>query len=136
MDYAFILPFVIGVALTAASLLVFQILGLHRDRGASSTTLIAIALFYVVFSVEHGTVRVVIIQSALAFSFIALAMAGYRRSLWLVVAGLAGHGIYDIFAHSADWNPAPGWWGPFCLAVDLMLAGALAHWIRRGDVQA
>lgn len=125
-----------GLGLALAGLAGMRLVGLHADRGAHSVVLIAIAAFYVVFAGEHGQAGEIAFQSLLALVFTALALLGYRRSLWWVVAGLAVHGIYDIAFHGHGANPAPAWWGPFCLGVDVMLALGLAVWIRRGAVRA
>ena len=47
--------------------------------------------------------------------------------LWLIVAGLAMHGIYDFFHGHFFTNPGvPAWWPEFCLAYDVMVAIYLA----------
>lgn len=133
---AIFMPLLLGTVLTASTLLVMRLVGMHAERGAHSAALIAIALFYVVFAVEHGGPREIAFQGVLALLFVGLALFGFRKSLWWVVAGLVLHGVYDIAFHGHAANPAPEWWGPFCLAVDLILALALAVWIRRGQTPA
>ncbi|NBC19700.1 MAG: hypothetical protein GVY06_01415 [Alphaproteobacteria bacterium] len=133
---AILVALLAGIGLALAALSGMRLVGLHADRGVHSVVLIAIAVFYVVFAVEHGEAGEIAFQSLLALAFTALALLGYRRSLWWVVAGLALHGVYDIAVHGHGANPAPDWWGPFCLGVDLMLALGLAVWIRRGAVRA
>lgn len=132
----FAIPALIGMGLTGAALAAMRVTGLHAERGAQAAALIAIALFYIVFAVEHGGAADIAVQSLLALVFVALALWGFQRSLWWVVVGLGAHGIYDVAFHGHAANPAPDWWGPFCLGVDLVLAATLAVWIRRGEVRA
>jgi hypothetical protein len=37
--------------------------------------------------------------------FTAAAAIGFRTTLWVVVAGLAGHGVFDFFHHALIENP-------------------------------
>ncbi len=72
--------------------------------------------------------------------FAALALAAFRRSLWIAVAGMAAHGLFD-FTHSLFLrNPGvPAWWPGFCLAFDvtaaLFLGALLVKRSRREAVQ-
>ena len=57
-----------------------------------------------------------------------VAIAGFKFNVWLVVAALAAHGVFDFFHASMITNPGvPAWWPSFCLAYDagaaLFLAG-------------
>ena len=67
--------------------------------------------------------------------FAALAIAGFRTSLWLVVAGLAGHGVLDVFYPSlVAGRGVPAFWPAFCMAYDVIAAACLALLLvfRRG----
>ena len=56
--------------------------------------------------------------------------------MWIVVAGLAGHGIFDALHGYLVENPGvPAWWPAFCLAFDLGAAGSLA-WLSRLRIPA
>jgi hypothetical protein len=60
-------------------------------------------------------------------------VVGFNRSSWLVVAALAGHGVFDFVHHFFIENPGvPHWWPGFCLALDVTLAVWLA--IRLGNL--
>jgi len=126
------LPFAIGIGLTICLLFVAWGLGLEKDRGVWVTTMISIASFYVLFAVQYGDLKTILIQIGIALTFIGLALFGYKRSLYWVAAALLLHAIYDgiMFGH----DPAPEWWGPFCLAVDFLLAAALFYWIKTGHI--
>ena len=66
-----------------------------------------------------------------AIIFIAAAGLGFRRTAWIVVAGLAGHGVFDFFHHGVITNPGvPVWWPGWCLAYDVTAAIYLAILIR------
>lgn len=68
----------------------------------------------------------------IAAAFFALAVAGFRTSLWLVVAALAAHGVFDFFHHRLIRNPGvPPWWPGFCLACDVLAAVFLALLLLR-----
>jgi hypothetical protein len=108
-------------------------LGYATRQGRSlrfySTVLIVIALGYVLFAAMAGTARTIVIESAIAAVFIAVAVAGARSSnLWdaglLMAAGLAAHGGYDLVHSAVVTNPVvPAWWPLFCGVVDLVLGG-------------
>ena len=62
-------------------------------------------------------------------------MVGFKRSSWVVIAALAGHGVFDFVYHFFIENPGvPHWWPGFCLAFDVTLAIWLV--IRRGKLGA
>ncbi|HEX4935166.1 MAG TPA: hypothetical protein VFV33_18405, partial [Gemmatimonadaceae bacterium] len=64
---------------------------------------------------------------------VALAVWGFKSSLWIVAAALAAHGIFDLVHGEAIANPGvPVWWPPFCLAYDVTAACYLAWLLRRG----
>ncbi len=63
-------------------------------------------------------------ESLIASAFFVLAVAGFKKNLWLIVTALAAHGIFDFFHHLLIQNPGvPVWWPGFCLSFDV-LAGA------------
>jgi hypothetical protein len=72
------------------------------------------------------------IESAVAGTFVVLAVVGFKKNLWLVVAALAGHGIFDFFHHLIIQNPGvPMWWPGFCLSFDILAGGFLAVLLLR-----
>ena len=74
-----------------------------------------------------GSGRAVVVESLIAGVFVAAASLGFRRSLWLVAAALAAHGVQDLFHAHLVANPGvPTWWPAFCSAYDLAAAGYLA----------
>ena len=60
-----------------------------------------------------------------------VAVIGFKTSLWIVAAALAGHGLFDSVHPWLIANPGvPAWWPGFCFAYDVaagaILAGLLA----------
>ncbi|MBV48506.1 hypothetical protein GLP59_10030 [Sulfitobacter sp. M220] len=93
----------------------------------------AIALFCQVFKIQTGVTVEIVVHTGLAEGFVALASFGARTSSWILAAALLAHGIFDVFAGPVITNPAPGWWGQFCLGIDVVLALALAMMLWRGQ---
>jgi hypothetical protein len=57
--------------------------------------LAVIASVYVGFAVADGRPRVIALESGVTLVFVIVAAAAVTGSPWLLVAGLAGHGIKD-----------------------------------------
>ena len=57
-----------------------------------------IAAVYVGFAVADGRPRVIAVESSVAFAFVVVAPAAVTGSPWLLVIGLAGHGLKDLWA--------------------------------------
>jgi len=49
---------------------------------------------------------------------VVIAAAGVTGSLWLIVAGLAGHGFKDLWQQRTEFVAGTWWWPPFCAVVD------------------
>jgi hypothetical protein len=47
-------------------------------------------------------------------------------SAWLIVAGLAGHGLKDLWQHHNRFVVNTRWWPPFCATVDFVAATVIA----------
>jgi hypothetical protein len=106
--------------------------GFDRDRAFYPTVLMVIASYYVLFAVMSESVHTVHLESAVVIVFAIAAVAGFKSSAWIVVAGLAGHGIFDAFHGKVVENSGvPVWWPAFCLVYDLGAAGSLAWLITR-----
>jgi len=123
------LPYVVGVVLSLGVALFARRVGFDRDRAFYPTVLIVVASYYVLFAVMAGSVETVLLESVIMTLFAAAAVAGFKASPWIVVAGLAAHGIQDaVHAHIVANAGVPSWWPAWCLAYDVGAAGALA-WI-------
>src|SRR5215470_4876969 len=121
------MEYLIGVLLAAVVCVFAMLTGFDRDRVFYPTLLIVIATYYVSFAVMGSSTPVLMIESLAAGLFLMLAVAGFKRNLWLVVAGLAGHGVFDFYHHMFIQNPGvPVWWPGFCLSFDVLAGIFLA----------
>ncbi len=94
--------------------------------------LAVIATYYILFAVIGSSTPALTIESLVAVAFLAVAVVGFKKNLWWVVAALAGHGVFDFFHHLLIQNPGvPGWWPGFCLAFDVLASGFLAALLMR-----
>jgi hypothetical protein len=71
-------------------------------------TLVVIGHYYLLFAVMGSSTPVLALESLASAAFLARAVIGFKRSLWLTAAALAGHGIFDFFHHLLIENPRPG----------------------------
>lgn len=119
-----------GLALVVG--LFATIVGFDRDRAFYPTVLIVIAAYWVLFAAMGAGPGVLVREGAVAVVFVVLAIAGFKRSLWLVVFGLCAHGVFDALHASLFANPgAPSWWPAFCLPYDVAAGAYLAWRLRR-----
>jgi hypothetical protein len=106
--------------------------GLDRDRAFYPTVAAVVASYYVLFAAMAGSTHALLVETAVAGVFLAVAMAGFRGSLWLAVAALAGHGVFDAIHGRLIVNPGvPLWWPAFCGAYDVVAAAYLAFLLLR-----
>ena len=125
------MPFLIGIPLAVAVGAFARWFGLDRDRAFYPTVMIVIACLYSLFAIMAGSPAVLVAEFAIGAGFIALAMAGFKRSLWLVVAALAAHGLFDLFHPHAFHNPGvPVWYPDFRFAYDVAAAVFLGWRLR------
>jgi hypothetical protein len=73
--------------------------GLHRLRGRRCTS--------------GGDRR----ESTVAAAFIIVAAVAVTASPWLLVVGVAGHRLKDLWQHRRDFVKNTRWWPPFCLVL-------------------
>jgi hypothetical protein len=84
--------------------------------------LLIIAPIYIGLAVADGRPAVIRVEVAVATGFIILAAISVTTSPWLVVIGLAGHGIKDLWQQRTRFVANTRWWPPFCMVVDLVAA--------------
>jgi hypothetical protein len=119
---------VVGIV-QAASPLAFWWLD---DATVYALGLTAIAAVYVGFAVADGRPRIIPVESSVAFAFIILAAAAVTESAWLLVIGMAGHGLKDLWQHRTQFVAGTRWWPPFCMAVDFVVAAIIVVEIAAG----
>ena len=88
--------------------------------------LVLIAAVYIGFAVGDGRGTVIAVETSVASVFVVVAAAAVTGSAWLLVAGLAGHGLKDLWQHRTGYVANTRWWPPFCATVDLVAAGLIA----------
>jgi hypothetical protein len=121
------LPSLAGVVLALMVSGLATLIGLDRDRAFYPTLLLVIASYYVLFAVMGGSGHVLVVETLVMTGFLLVALIGFKKNLWLVVAALAGHGVFDIFHGRVVANPGvPTWWPAFCLTYDITAAAFLA----------
>ena len=130
------LPYVVGIGLSLGVALFARRVGFDRDRAFYPTVLIVIASYSVLFAATVGSVEAVLLESIVMLPFVIAAVAGFRGSSWIVVAGLAAHGVQDaVHGHIIANAGVPAWWPAWCLAYDVGAAGALAWLLTRPDAR-
>jgi hypothetical protein len=128
---------VVGACLAIAVGVFATVVRLDRDRAFYPTVAIVIASLYSLFAAMGGSTRALVIESIVGLGFIALAVLGFRSSLWVVVAALAMHGVFDLVHGAVISNPGvPQWWPAFCLAYDVAAAVYLAWLIMSRRTRA
>jgi hypothetical protein len=119
---------VVGVAQAATPLLFWWL-------DASTVYALGIAMIaaiYVGFAVADGRPRVIAVESGVAFAFVVVAAAAITGTPWLLVAGLAGHGLKDFWQHRTHFVAGMRWWPPFCAAVDFVAAAIIVGELAAG----
>ena len=94
--------------------------------------LAVIAAIYVGFSVADGRRHVIAIESGVAGCFVVVAAMSVTGSPWLLVLGLTGHGLKDLWQHRTHFVRDTRWWPPFCATVDWVAAAILTAAIVMG----
>lgn len=126
------MSFLIGASLALGVGIFATKIGFDRDRAFYPAVMIVIASYYVLFAVMGGSAHSLLTECAVLAAFLLAAIAGFKRTLWLVVAALAAHGVLDLVHPQIIANPGvPVWWPDFCLAYDVVAAGYLAALLIR-----
>ena len=129
------MPYVIGIVASAGVAVFARYVGLDRDRAFYPTVVIVVALYYVLFAVLSGSVQTIVLESVVMSLFAIAAVVGFKSSAWIVVAALAGHGIFDaVHGHIIENAVVPAWWPAWCLSYDVGAAAWLGWLLRRGLV--
>jgi hypothetical protein len=94
--------------------------------------LVLIASVYIGFAVADGRPKVIIAESAVASIFVVVAAVAVTESVWLIVIGLVGHGLKDLWQHRRQFVANTRWWPPFCVVTDWVAAAIIAIAIIAG----
>ena len=88
--------------------------------------LVVIAPVYIGLAVSDGRPVVVAVEIGVASVFIVIAAVAVTASPWLVVIGLVGHGLKDLWQYRTRFVANTRWWPPFCAVVDAVAAALIA----------
>jgi hypothetical protein len=114
-----------GITLALAVAAFARWSGFDRERAFYPSVVVVVASYYVLFAAMDGSVHTLVVEAVAMAVFTVAAVLGFKRYPWLVVAGLVGHGAFDLVHDLVITNPGvPEWWPAFCLTFDLG-AGAL-----------
>ena len=80
------MEYLIGVGLTVAVCAFATLVGFDRDRVFYPTLVTVIATYYILFAVIGSSRPALALESLTAGAFLALAVAGFKKNLWLIVA--------------------------------------------------
>jgi hypothetical protein len=94
------MEYLIGVVVAAVVLLFASLTGLDRDRVFYPILLIVIATY--LFAVMGTSANALLIESMAAIGFVAMAVAGLKKNLRLVVAGLGWTRYFCFFSSCVD----------------------------------
>jgi len=126
------MEYLIGLVLALAVLGGATAVGFDRERVFYPAVTITVAGYYVLFAAMSGSVQTVFLESVVMTVFAIAAVVGFKSSAWIVVAALAGHGVFDAFhGYVLENSGVPVWWPAFCGAYDLGAAAILAWLIQR-----
>src|SRR5689334_10927988 len=121
------MPYVIATVLALSVGAMGTIVGLDRERSFYTTVLIVVGSYYSLFAAMGATGEVIAMESALGGVFLITALVGFKKNLWIVVAGLVGHGVFDAFHHLLVNDPGvPSFWPAFCGTYDVVAGAWLA----------
>jgi hypothetical protein len=86
-----------GLVLALLTALLARLAALDRDRAVYPTL--------VLFAAMGGSVHALLLESVTMTIFALVAVVGFKVNLWLVVAALAAHGVFDSLHHRLVANP-------------------------------
>jgi hypothetical protein len=131
------MAYFIGILVALGVALFAMRVGLDRDRTFYSTVTIVVASYYVLFAAMGGSGHALLLELIVMAGFVTAAVLGFKKSEWILVAALAGHGVFDALRGNVIENAGvPPWWPAVCGSYDVVAAACLA-WIivrRHGAV--
>ena len=131
------MAFFVGAILALSVGLFATFFRLDRDRAFYPTVAIVVASYYALFALIGDSAHALVMECVAILAFVTLSVVGFRNSLWLVVAALAAHGVFDLVHPHLISNPGvPTWWPPFCLAFDVAAAAYLAWRLLQRRIRA
>ncbi|HYE29379.1 MAG TPA: hypothetical protein VD887_13345 [Allosphingosinicella sp.] len=127
--------YIVGAAIALGVAAFAALSGFDRDRAFWPTVLIVTASYYVLFAALAAADSALAPEILSLALFAALAVIGFRTSLWVVAAGLAAHAVFDLLRGGLIANPGvPVWWPDFCIGFDVAAAACVAWLLMRRGV--
>jgi len=134
------MEYIVGITLALLFCGAAAGLGMDRERVFYPAVAIAVTSYYLAFAVADGRSEVWLAEGAIAAVFIAVAVLGFKRSPWIALLALGGHGVMDVFHHLLVQNGGvPRAWPGFCMSFDVTAAALVAGLIlirARGERSA
>jgi len=131
------MEYIVGLVLGLGIPLAATLIGFDRDRAFYPLLTIVTASYYGLFAILGGSLQALGLETVVAIVFIAAAIAAFNISLWMVVAALIAHGLFDLVRTRLIVNPGvPAWWPAFCLTFDLAAAAYLVLLLRGSRIAA
>ena len=121
------MEYIVGITLALLFCGAAAGLGMDRERVFYPAVAIAVTSYYLAFAVADGRSEVWLAEGAIAAVFIAVAVLGFKRSPWIALLALGGHGVMDVFHHLLVHNEGvPRAWPGFCMSFDVTAAALVA----------
>lgn len=131
------MEYLVGAVLAVVVTAFAAAVGLDRDRAFYPTVLVVVASYYGLYAVLGQSMQALVAELAVMLVFVAATVAGFRRNLWIVAAGLFAHGVFDVFHGALISNPGlPAWWPAFCMSYDIVAALCMAWLLQRSRIRA
>jgi hypothetical protein len=127
---AIVWGFLFGGIQTASPLLLWWL----APATVYALSLILIASIYIGFAVADGRPIVIAVECTIVVIFVGVAAAAIAGPSWLIVIGLVGHALKDLWQHRRQYVSGTRWWAPFCCTVDLVAAALIGFAILAGIV--
>jgi len=128
------MEFLIGTVLAVVVCLFSTFIGLDRDRALYPTLTIVFVGYYLLFAVMGGSNSALLAELAAGVPFLAAAVWGFKRNLWVTAAALFAHGVFDGLHAGLITDPGvPAFWPGFCGSYDVVAAAYLAWLLKRRE---
>jgi hypothetical protein len=122
----------VGLCLAIAISVFATLSGFDRDRVFYPTILFVVATYYALFAVMGGSREALLIECGFVALFVAASVVAFKWSLWVAVAGLLGHTVFDfLHPHLVNNAGMPSYWPGFCGTYDAVAAAYLAFLLMR-----
>lgn len=134
------MEYLVGLTLALFFCAAAAVLGMDRERVFYPAVVMTVASYYLAFAVVDGRGEVMLFEVLIAAVFVVAAVLGFKRSPWIAVVALGGHGVMDAFHHHLVHNRGvppswPGFCGTFDVAAALFVALLMLARARRESAQ-